>query len=227
MRVCLAGVGGRGCGHGYVGSPGKSEWKGPAAQKGGGTIRKSPWMATVFGAKDGRLATGATVETSDAERGRAGRKMLDGGRAGGSCSREGGALVRSHAARLLDGRRDRPTRWMERRPRAYPHIYRKKKEKKNRRRNGTGSAGLRMKVSKNAEVPRRKCGGWWGRGGRPRARPGRSRGPPGINSPPALAPLSAPDHCPPPPANTRPPGPPRGTDRRPADGLSDVETASL
>ncbi len=35
---------------------------GPAAQTGSGTIRKSPWMATVFGAKDRRLATGATME---------------------------------------------------------------------------------------------------------------------------------------------------------------------
>jgi hypothetical protein len=50
---------------------------------------------------------------------------------------------------------------MERRPRAYPHIYRKKKEKKNKRRNGTGSAGMLMNLGKSAEVPRQKCGGWW------------------------------------------------------------------
>ena len=62
MRGGLAGVGGGCGGHRYVGSPGKSEWKGPAAHTGGGTIRKSPWLATVFGAKDGRLAAGATNE---------------------------------------------------------------------------------------------------------------------------------------------------------------------
>jgi hypothetical protein len=50
---------------------------------------------------------------------------------------------------------------MGRRRRAYPHIQRKKKEKKNRKRNGTGSAGLWMNLGKNAEVPRQKCGGWW------------------------------------------------------------------
>ena len=77
MRGRLAGGGGRGSGHGYVGSPGRSEWEGPAAQTGGGTIRKSPWMATVFGAKDRRLGTGATVESSAAERASGGRKMLD------------------------------------------------------------------------------------------------------------------------------------------------------
>ena len=38
--------------------------------------KKSPWMATVFEAKDGRLATGATIEPSAAEKGSAGRKML-------------------------------------------------------------------------------------------------------------------------------------------------------
>ena len=36
-----------------------------------------------------------------------------------------------------------------------------------------------------------------------------------LNSPPAPAPPSAPDHCRPPPANTRPPDQPRGTDLRP------------
>ena len=61
-------------------------------------------MATVFGAKDGRLATGATVEPSAAERGRAGRKRLDDGRAGRSCSREGTAVVRSRAARCHGSR---------------------------------------------------------------------------------------------------------------------------
>ena len=53
---------------------GEGEWRGPAAQTGGGTIRKSPWMATVLGAKDGRLATRATIEPSAAEKGSAGRK---------------------------------------------------------------------------------------------------------------------------------------------------------
>ena len=82
MRGGLAGVGGGGCGHRYVGSPGRSEWEGPAAYTGGGTIRKSPWLATVFEAKDRRLATGATVEPSAAERGFGGREMLDEGRGG-------------------------------------------------------------------------------------------------------------------------------------------------
>ncbi len=44
---------------------------------GSGTIKKSPWMATVFGAKDARLATGATIETSDAEGGCGVWKSLD------------------------------------------------------------------------------------------------------------------------------------------------------
>jgi len=30
-------------------------------------------------------------------------------------------------------------------------------------------------LGKNAEVPRQKCGGWWGRCGRPEVRPGCSR----------------------------------------------------
>jgi hypothetical protein len=49
---------------------------------------------------------------------------------------------------------------MGRRRRAYPHIYRKKKEKKNKRKNGTGSVGMLINLGKNAEVPRQKCGGW-------------------------------------------------------------------
>ena len=84
MRVCLAGVGGGGGGHEYVGSPGRREWEGPAAQTGGGTIRKSPWMATVFGAKDGRLANGATIESPTSERGSQGREMLVDERAEGA-----------------------------------------------------------------------------------------------------------------------------------------------
>jgi hypothetical protein len=55
---------------------GRSEWEGPAAQTGGGTIRKSPWLVTVLEAKDGRLATEATREPSATERGSRGRKML-------------------------------------------------------------------------------------------------------------------------------------------------------
>jgi hypothetical protein len=50
---------------------------------------------------------------------------------------------------------------MKRCPRASPHIERKKKEKKNKGRNGTGSAGMLMNLGKSAEVPRQKCGGWW------------------------------------------------------------------
>ena len=73
------------------------------------------------------------------------------------------------SAWLLDGRRDRPTRWRGRRRRASPHIYRKKKEKKNRRRNGTGSAGMLINLGKNAEVPRKNAEV----GGR---RPGRRNG---------------------------------------------------
>jgi hypothetical protein len=54
---------------------GGGEWEGPAAQTGGGTIRKSPWLATVFGAKDGRSGTGATVGSSSAaEKARVDRK---------------------------------------------------------------------------------------------------------------------------------------------------------
>ncbi len=41
----------------YVGSPGRRDWDGPAARTCDGTIGKRPWMATVFAAKDGRLAT--------------------------------------------------------------------------------------------------------------------------------------------------------------------------
>ena len=55
---------------------GEGEWRGPAAQTGGGTIKKSPWMATVFGARDGRMAIGATVEQSTAKTCWAGRKRL-------------------------------------------------------------------------------------------------------------------------------------------------------
>ena len=73
------------------------------------------------------------------------------------------------SAWLLDGRRDRPTRWRGRRRRASPHICRKKKEKKNRRRNGTGSAGMLINLGKNAEVPRKNAEV----GGR---RPGRRNG---------------------------------------------------
>jgi hypothetical protein len=78
-----------------------------------------------------------------------------------------------------------------------------------------------MNLGKNAEVPRQKCGGWWEAWmpGRPHYTP--------LNSPPAPASPSAPDHCPPPTANTRPPDPPTGTGPRPTAGLSDVETASL
>ena len=73
-----------------------------------GTIRKSPWMATVFGSKDGGLATGPTIEPSAAEKGSTGRKTLvDGRRAGWGCSREGAALVRSRAV-LCRGSRQRP-----------------------------------------------------------------------------------------------------------------------
>ena len=77
VRGGLAGVGSGGGRHRYVGSPGRSGWGGPAAQTGGGTIRKSPWLATVFEAKDRRLANGSTIEPSATERGSAGRKMLD------------------------------------------------------------------------------------------------------------------------------------------------------
>jgi hypothetical protein len=65
-----------------------------------------------------------------------------------------------------------------RRRRASPHIPRKKKEKKNKRRNGTGSSGMLMNLGQNAEVPRRKCGGWWGGEDRARApAPSLVRGP--------------------------------------------------
>jgi hypothetical protein len=51
---------------------GGGEWEGPAAREGGGTIRKSPWLATVFGRCEARSATEATVEPSAAERGSSG-----------------------------------------------------------------------------------------------------------------------------------------------------------
>ena len=38
--------------------------------------QKKPRLATVFGAKEGRLATGATIEPSAAEMGSVGRQML-------------------------------------------------------------------------------------------------------------------------------------------------------
>lgn len=53
-----------------------------SARKGSGTIRKSPWLATVFGTKDGRLGIGATFESSAAEKASAVRKALDDVRAG-------------------------------------------------------------------------------------------------------------------------------------------------
>jgi hypothetical protein len=145
-----------------VGSPGKSEWEGPAAQTGGGTIRKSPWLPAVFGAKGGLSGTGATIELSGAEKANEGREMLvdrRGERDGAVCEKE--QHWSAHAmptaptpdsARLPVGRRDRPTDWMGTCRRAYPHIYRKKKEKKNKRRNGTGSAGMRRCLGRNAEV---------------------------------------------------------------------------
>ncbi len=141
---------------------GVGEYEGPAAQTGGGTIRKSPWLATVFGAKEGRLATGATIELAAVERGSWGREMLVDERAVGSCSREGAALVRPRAVRCSRSRQHAATYWGARRgcrldgeaPEGIPHIYRKKKEKKNKERNGTGSAGMLVDISRIAEVGR-------------------------------------------------------------------------
>jgi len=81
---------------------------------------KKPWLATVFGAKEGRLATGATMESSDAERGSVGRKTLGDGRAGVARAVGGCWRCRRHWAGCWKG--SRATVGLRRRPRAYPHI---------------------------------------------------------------------------------------------------------
>jgi len=193
-----------------------------------GTIRKSPWMATIFGAKDGRFGTGATIEPSDAERGRAGRKMLDDGRAGGAAraKEQHWTLTRCPLPRLpavpsylLSGATGLPAGWRDARGHTPISIERRKRRRIEeemepvRQDCGCRSARLRRCLGRNAEVGGR-------RRGRPRARPGRPRGPPGINSPPAPAPPSALSLHRLPIVNTPPPGPPKGTGRRPIAGAT-------